>query len=196
MILKYWKRVALGLALLSLVSCALFLGKNSRAGVESPAYSVERTDGSYQIRSYGARQLVRTPMSGEAKNGSFMRLFRYITGANASSQEIAMTTPVIIDRRAEQQSMSFILPAAVQSTGAPQPKSTDVALSSLPPGRVAVHQFSGKDTPATEAAATQLLLAWVKAQGLRTSGALYFAYYDPPWTPTALRRNEVHQPLK
>ena len=35
------------------------------------------------------------------------------------------------------------------------------------------------------------LKAWMEAQGLKTVSAPIYGYFDPPWTPAFLRRNEV-----
>lgn len=193
--MKFWKIALLLLLSLVVVSCAVFFGKNSRAGVESPPYTVEKADGSYELRRYAAMKLVSTGMQGTDKDGSFMRLFRYISGANATEEKIEMTTPVIMDRSTTQ-SMSFIVPAATQQKGAPAPQSEKVQLKDFPSGLIAAHRFPGRDTAETEAKAKSELAAWITQQGLTPEGAAFFAYYDPPWTPTSLRRNEVMQRVK
>jgi hypothetical protein len=35
------------------------------------------------------------------------------------------------------------------------------------------------------------LETWVKAQGLKAQSKPVYGYFDPPWTPSFLRRNEV-----
>jgi len=42
-----------------------------------------------------------------------------------------------------------------------------------------------------EAAALQGLKDWMKTEGLSGLPPPVFAYFDPPWTPGFLRRNEV-----
>jgi DNA gyrase inhibitor GyrI len=191
--MKKVKVVLLILLCVIVTGCVLFFGKNSRAGVESPPYTVVKAEGDCELRTYAALKLVSTPARGSSKDGSFMTLFRYITGANASGEKIEMTTPVIMDRGENTGSMSFIVPAATMAKGAPAPKSEKVQLRDFPGGKIAVHRFRGRDAAETEAAAKTKLQAWVKAQGLQPKGEALFAYYDPPWTPTALRRNEVMQ---
>jgi DNA gyrase inhibitor GyrI len=187
--MKLLKRILLTLVCLIVVSCVVFLGRNSRAGVESPTYTVEKTEGDCELRRYEALKLVSTSMKGSEKDGSFMRLFRYITGDNATGEKVEMTTPVIMDRG--EAKMSFIVPAATVAKGTPSPKSEQVALSDFSGGRLAVHRFPGSDTKETEATAKEKILTWAKTQGLKPLGEPFFAYYDPPWTPTSLRRNEV-----
>ena len=42
-----------------------------------------------------------------------------------------------------------------------------------------------------EKAAIERLTTWLDGQKIAGKGAPMFAYYDPPWTPVFLRRNEV-----
>lgn len=165
--------------------------KNSRAGVEQAEYKVVLSDGKHELRDYPELALATTPMSGDGMNGGFGRLFRYITGANEGGQEIAMTTPVLIQEAEQQRTMSFIMPKAAQNSGPPRPTGERVSLRTLPAERRAVLRFSGGRSVETEAAVAEQLRAWITQRGLTAAGAPVFAYYDPPWTPTGLRRNEV-----
>ncbi|PHX93866.1 MAG: hypothetical protein CK546_07975 [Pedosphaera sp.] len=64
------------------------------AGYESAPYRVVRSDGKFELRDYPALTVVETPMANpNGSDGSFMRLLRFITGANEGKQKIAMTTP-------------------------------------------------------------------------------------------------------
>jgi hypothetical protein len=75
----------------------IFVGcQATRAGYESAPCQVVRTDGKLELRDYPTLTLVETPMArgGNEADGSFNRLFRFITGGNETKQKIAMTTPV------------------------------------------------------------------------------------------------------
>ena len=184
------KRMLWILLSLLLVGCSVFAFKNSRASTESPDYKVVRADGAFELRQYPALHLAKTGMASDM-DGSFMRLFGYITGKNERSESIAMTTPVIIDRKAGEASMSFIVPKATLDKGVPQPKSEQVRIDDLAAGSFAVHRFEGTSRGKNEAAALEALKAWCKAQQIEVQGEPLFAYYDPPWTPAFLCRNEV-----
>ena len=159
----------------------------TRAGYETAPYEVLRADGAFELRAYPELPLVSTRDDGA--DGSFMRLFRYISGANATQEKIAMTTPVfMVDNR-----MAFVLPA--EKREAPAPASKDVRLEKRPAGRVAVHRFSGQRSAEADAAALTKLRAWMAQQSLKETGKPFTASYDPPWTPGPMRRNEVLVPL-
>ena len=84
----------------------------TRAGYESAPYTVVRTDGKFELRDYPALTVVETPMtaaSGDAADGSFLRLFRFITGGNEGKQKIAMTTPVFMSGGGTNATMAFVL---------------------------------------------------------------------------------------
>lgn len=160
----------------------------SRAGYETAPYTVVRTVGEFEIRSYPEIALVSTAREGD--DSSFMRLFRYIDGGNATQEKIAMTTPVFM----VEGKMAFVLPEG-QGAQAPAPKSEAVRLETLSAQTVAVLRFSGARSDKSEAAAVTKLRGWLREQGLQEAGRPFSAYYDPPWTPGPLRRNEVLIPI-
>lgn len=177
------------LLLLAGTGCA-WLYNNSRASTETPVYKVTKTDGAFELRKYPDLKLAKTGMASDM-DGSFMRLFGYISGKNEREEKIAMTTPVLIDRSANAGSMSFIVPKAVEANGAPKPKADAVKVEAWKGGTLAVHRFDGSARGKNEAEAVQKLRAWCSDQKLTTEGEPVFAYYDPPWTPSFLRRSEV-----
>ena len=179
------------------VAAALFwFVSTSRAAYETPEYTVVRADEKFEIRDYPPMTLARTPMASDGMDSSFMRLFRFIDGGNERSQKIAMTTPVLIDSAPESRSMSFIVPRKVAESGAPKPSGDKITLTRTESARFAVFRFSGGRSSENEAAAVEKLKAWLEAQKLAAKGAPRFAYYDPPWTPAFMRRNEVMIPIE
>ena len=157
---------------------------------ESPAYKVVSSEGAFEIRDYPSLTLVSTSMQRRGEDGSFMKLFRFIQGRNERSEKISMTTPVIMTG-SRSGSMSFILPKSVAEHGAPPPSNPDLKLTVAPPSRYAAYRFSGSDSPEASEAAAKKLLEWVHSKNIPTQGTTLFAYYNPPWTPGFLRRNEV-----
>ena len=83
------------------VLAALAWSVTARAGYESAPYEVIESDGNIEIREYPDLVLASTEAKFDARgnDGSFMRLFRYISGNNESDQKIEMTTPVFMEPR-------------------------------------------------------------------------------------------------
>lgn len=177
--------VAAGLAL---VGCQV-----TRAGYESAPYQVVRADGKFELRNYPALTVVETPMTrtGSDADGSFNRLFGFITGRNEAKQKIAMTTPVFMSGSDSNRTMAFVMPTGMNTAQAPKPADAALTVRELPAGRFAVLRFSGGRNEKHEAAPLDRLKTWMGAQGLSVLPPPVYGYFDPPWTPAFLRRNEV-----
>lgn len=106
-----------------------------------------------------------------------------------------MTTPVFMDQADGQSRMSFVVPAKVAAAGAPVSGKPDVTVGSRPAGRYVVLRFNGLQRTAHEQQALLELRKWLDGRKMETVGGPVFAYYDSPWTPGPLRRNEVLLPL-
>ncbi|HTL73128.1 MAG TPA: heme-binding protein [bacterium] len=172
----------------------IFVGcQATRSGYESAPYQVVRTAGEFELRDYPSLVVVETPMAagGVSDDGSFRRLFRFITGANDAKQKIAMTTPVFMSGSDTNRTMAFVLPAKLKAATAPKPADGAVTVRELPGGRFAVLRFSGGRSAKQEAETLARLQTWLAAQGLEAAATPIYGYFDPPWTPSFLRRNEV-----
>jgi len=179
------------LAVIISISAAavVFAGcKTSRKGSESAPNRVISRDGSFELRDYPSLTIVETAMDADS-GSSFQRLFRYISGANANDEKIPMTTPVFMTGGEPPRVMSFVMPADMDS--APGPKDPALRVAKIPAGRFAVFVFSGSRSTESESNALAQLKAWMKKTDLVASGDPLFGYFDPPWTPSFLRRNEV-----
>lgn len=178
-------------AVVLLAAYALF--KFSRAGYESPEYRVEASEGSYEIREYPEMVVASTPMKSMQPEGdeSFMRLFRYISGANESDQKIAMTTPVLMTDEEETGTMSFIVPRELVDAGVPEASHGEVRIETIQGGRFAAFRYSGNRDPEQTETAKEKLMEWVRERDLETAGPPIVAGYDPPFTPPFLKRNEI-----
>ena len=166
----------------------------TRHGYESAPYRVVRTDGPVQVRDYPALTVVETPMAAgvrDGQDGSFGRLFGFITGSNDAQQKIAMTTPVFMSGDETSPTMAFVLPAKMGAGDVPMPADPAVAVRQLDGGRYAVLRYRGDRSADAAAEALARLQAWLQTQELRGSSSPLYGYFDPPWTPGFLRRNEV-----
>ena len=183
-----------------ILASALVLGvtavsayKFSRHGHESPAYVEVEKEGPFELRDYPSMTLISTSrdsLDPQASNG-FMKLFRYITGANEAGQKIAMTTPVITTPEKSEWRMSFVVPTEVAEQGAPTPNNEEVRIEAMLAGRFAVYRFSGDWNPARFEEAKKKLGQWIEQKGLKPIAEAQIANYDPPFTPAMLRRNEI-----
>ena len=167
----------------------------ARAGYESAEYKVIESDGNIEIREYPDLMLAATNsrMDSQGRDGSFMRLFGYISGANEGDQKIAMTTPVFMEGEVGQAdvSMGFVMPKEVAAEGVPEPNGAGVKIRKREGGRFAVIRFSGRlDSRVAKEKETELR-EWMKSRGLEGQSKAEAAGYDPPFTPGPLRRNEV-----
>jgi hypothetical protein len=121
--------------LILVVAAALVVAgcKATRAGYESATYRVVRSSGKFQVRDYPALTVVETPMasSGNGADGSFNRLFRFITGGNDTKQKIAMTTPVFMSGGGTNASMAFVMPAKLKTADVPKPKDEQLRVREL-----------------------------------------------------------------
>ena len=167
----------------------------ARAGYESAEYKVIESEGNIEIREYPDLMLAATDskLDSQGRDGSFMRLFRYISGANEGQQKIAMTTPVFMegDVGKSDVSMGFVMPKEVAAQGVPEPKSDGVQIRKREGGLFAVIRFSGRLDSRVAKEQEAKLREWMKSRGLAGESKAEAAGYDPPFTPGPLRRNEV-----
>ncbi|XP_028841789.1 heme-binding protein 2 [Denticeps clupeoides] len=109
----------------------------------------------YEVRHYDSTKWVSADAQSYfmevAINRGFMKLFRYIQGANDAGVKIDMTAPVIIktkeDRSVWQQSnytVSFLFPSRYQNGEAiPKPTEESVYLTNMPESHVYVKSYGG-----------------------------------------------------
>ncbi len=172
----------------------------ARGAYESAEYRVVEADGAFEVRQYSPLMVAATDMNfrSQGDDGSFMRLFRYISGDNARKQKVAMTTPVFMDPDSDGDpgEMAFVIPKEVATEGVPSPAADSVRIRQRPGGRFAVIRFSGRINDESYAQAEKRLRQWIQSRDLATDTEVEFAGYDPPWTPGPLRRNEVLIRLK
>ncbi len=180
-----------GLALIATVAWTAM----ALAGYESAEFKVIESDGPIQIREYPDLILAATSskLDSQGRDGSFMRLFRYIGGANEAEQKIAMTTPVFMEGEIGETdvTMGFVMPKDVVAKGPPVPNGEGVTLRTRKGGRFAVIRFAGRLDSKLAKLQEAKLRDWMRSRGLHGDGSAETAGYDPPFTPPPLRHNEV-----
>lgn len=205
--------VLAGLALLSVVGMLVFVYVIQN--VEQPAYSLVEQQQPFELRDYPALVVAEVRREGSRKQGlsaGFSPLARYIFAkeragghdariamtapvvqqALTPDARIAMTAPVTQARTSEGTwAIRFIMPSQYRLADLPAPANKDLRLIEIPARRVAAVRFSGRTTDALIAEQEQALRQWMDARGLKPAGAPMYAYYNDPFTPGFLRRNEV-----
>jgi hypothetical protein len=192
--------------------CALFLIVSPAMAVEEPPFRSEFKDGAFEVRLYGAMIAAEVDVAGdrgEAANRGFRPLANYIFGDNQPKQKIAMTAPVT-QTKGEQIAMTapvtqtrdgpawrvrFIMPVGYTMETLPKPTDPNVRLVEMPAQRFAVMRFSGFAPQSKLDERERALRAFLAQRNLTPIGAVHYAFYDPPWTPPFLRRNEVMIPI-
>jgi hypothetical protein len=173
---------------------------SARSAYESAEYTVLQSDGPFETREYPDLMMAATSMkfASQGNDGSFMRLFRYISGANHLEKKVAMTTPVFMEPEARENpgQMGFVIPKDVTERQIPDPSDGNVQIRKRLGGRYAVCRFAGRINGESVRKAEERLRKWMSDRGLIGDDDVEFAGYDPPWTPGPLRRNEVLIRLK
>jgi DNA gyrase inhibitor GyrI len=189
--------------------------------VERPEYETLAKDGAFEVRRYPALVVAEATVSGDREEGvrqGFRRLADYIfakdrspgsedekiamtspvtqqpAGAVGQGEKIAMTSPVTQQPAGDGGGtwrVHFIMPSQYDLDDLPAPGSEAVALRTVPARRVAAVEFSGSWSDENFRRHAEELQDWMAAQGLQPAGPPIYAYYNDPFTPAFLRRNEV-----
>ena len=163
--------------------------------VETPRYVPVLQDGVFEVRDYPPLTVAEVRRQGgrqDALSQGFGPLARYIFAKERGGERIAMTAPVTQSGiQGGDWAVRFIMPSEYRLEDLPPPSGSDVRLERVPARRSAAIRFSGRTDDATLAEKERELRAWMESKGLKPAAAPVFAYYNDPFTPGFLRRNEV-----
>ena len=198
---------------LLLGGCSVF---GYRGATEEPDFTVVDSIGNVEVRRYDARLAADTVVQAKdapaARNAGFKILADYIFGnnqaddkiamtapvaqssdqnADQASEKIAMTAPVSQDRTADGWRIRFFLPSKLNLDTAPRPNNDKVTLTTVAPQTYAVLRFSGSRDSAAVQSQTDQLEADLQPSAWEPTAQPIAWFYDPPWTLSFLRRNEV-----
>jgi hypothetical protein len=197
--------VALLLLFVTAMAVFVFVVQN----VETPEYRVVEQDGPFEVRDYPPLVVAEVTTRGgrqKALSAGFSPLANYIFAKERAGDRVSMTAPVI-QQRAEPIAMTvpvtqsqdadgvwtvrFIMPARYSLEDLPAPAGAEVRLRELPARRSAVVRFNGRTTDESIEVQEDALREWIDARGLCPAAPPVYAYYNDPFTPGFLRRNEV-----
>ena len=202
-------------ALIGLIFSVFWIGTPAMA-TEQPSYTASQQSGPIEVRQYGAMVAAEVSVAGDretASSAGFRALAGYIFGGNSGKKSIAMTAPVVqAQAQAKGQSIAmtapvmqsgdgkewtvrFIMPKAMTMQNLPTPNNPQVKLVPLKPASFAAIRFSGSTREADIQRQTKLLQDYMAARSMKAAGPASLARYDPPWTPSMMRRNEIMIPI-
>ena len=159
---------------------------------EIQAYEVLEARRGFELRSYPAHTIVSVASEGDlgsAGMGAFGYLAGYIGGRNQANQAIAMTAPVLQEKKGSGFQVSFVLPADMKNH--PVPSDPRLLLETREPALMAAIRFSGTANQSLFEKKAELLEQLCSEAGFKVLSEPLFARYNGPWTPPMLRRNEV-----
>lgn len=195
--LMLWLAGGIGLGAVAAVGAWAYL----KLTIETPAYAVVERQGRYELRDYPpltvAEVVTRGPRAAAVRAG-FRPLARYIFATERDGEKIAMTAPVTQERvaaDADAWRVRFVMPSRYGLDDLPRPAGAEVHLRRTEPARMAAVRFSGPWRDDLLAAKEDELRRWLGARGLEPVGSAVYAYYDDPFTPGFMRRNEVLLPV-
>lgn len=164
------------------------------SNVEKPKYSVIEKDGPFEIRQYPALRVAEISRSGDRGNAvrnAFGPLASYIFAKKREGEKISMTAPVTQQKAGETWTVQFIMPSKYSLEDLPRPDNAQVRLREIPAKKRVAIRFSGRQTDKLLAEKEQELRAWLRKKGITPKGEPLYAYYNDPFTPGFMRRNEV-----
>ncbi len=133
----------------------------------------------------------------QATEKSFQALADYIFGKNSLKIQMAMTAPVLQEKKASKWVMCFVLPAKFNLATAPMPDNPNIKIEARPSEIVAAIEYAGLNSREKIAEKKQELIQWLVDETSFTAEAEpRIAQYDPPMTIPFLRRNEIQIPVR
>jgi hypothetical protein len=166
--------------------------------VQSVKYEVVKKLGNVEIRLYPKIVIAKTP---NYEPDNFGLLFRFISGDNLQKEKVKMTTPVVsqqikmtspvLSDLSDQGYMAFVMPSEFSTEKTPLPIDSRVKIEEVPSRLVAVLRFSGSWSEVHFEEKTKELMQVLAKANVKTVGSIFTMLYNPPFTPSFLRRNEV-----
>jgi hypothetical protein len=170
-----------------------FISKSS-SNTEQYSYTVLKEYSQFEVRKYEAALFTSVDLSAQNyksnSGGGFRILANYIFGGNANGEQIAMTSPVVMNMDTSSQKMSFMVPKGYQLDSMPQPNDTNIYFEQKEGCTMAAVRFGGWANDKKIEKNKQKLIQLLEKQGLKHRGNFSYMGYNPPYEMLN-RRNEV-----
>jgi len=202
--LRWVRRIAVMMLVLN-----FFFGvRVAMASYESPKYEILKKDDKVEIRQYAPYLVAQATVSGErgdAANEAFRILAGYIFGKNEKSgkldmtspvtqtqnEKIAMTAPVAQTSKDGEWAVQFMMPSSYSLDTLPKPLDARIALLTEPAKKTVAIRFSGTWGKRNLEKHKKKLLEYVQKENIAVRGEAIYAFYNAPFMPPFLRRNEI-----
>ena len=189
----------IGGSVLALAGTAYFVTKKVAEHTEEPDYDTVRSDGDIEVRDYDGMVVAETIKGGyheKARRIGFETLADYIFAQNREGRKIAMTAPVLQqlsenEGQTKGWAIRFVMPKKYTVATLPAPASDDVKLKEVPSKRVVAIRFNGNFSATLASKKLMSLYNYIADENLTQKGDPEYAFYNPPWTPGFLKRNEI-----
>ncbi len=183
---------------ISLISAGMllmtaFLKKSRAEETEIQKYKTIYSKDAFEIRFYPPAILASVGMNGNydtGRNSGFRVLAGYIFGGNSDNRQIAMTAPVRMSTGEEENTMSFVLPSAMEYDHLPEPLNKNIVLHQSEATYATVIRYGGYSSRDKVESKKKELIAELEKLGLRYKDNFEFLGYNAPYD-TFNRRNEV-----
>lgn len=169
-----------------------FVAKSTK-NTEEHAYTVLKVYDQFEVRKYAPALFsgVKLASKGyrESSGTGFRVLAGYIFGGNEKNQQIAMTTPVVM-QLGDSTKMYFKVPDGYTLEKLPQPNDSNIVFEQQEEKIMAAIRFSGWASDEKIKHYTAVLKEALIKENLAHTNAFRFLGYNPPYE-LVNRRNEV-----
>jgi|AntRauTorckE5430_2_1112549.scaffolds.fasta_scaffold00045_23 effector-binding domain-containing protein len=112
------------------------------------------------------------------------------------STKISMTSPVQQQVSGDTWKISFIMPSKYNMETLPKPINNRILIKEIASKKFIAIRFSGINSDQNIQNHEEKLMTYIENNKLSFTGPVKYAFYNPPWTPAFMRRNEVMIEIK
>jgi hypothetical protein len=159
------------------------------------AFATVEREGAFSVRDYPRLLVAETVVPGPRRSALSLG-FAALTDYLAGKARAPIAVPVLADGDEDGRGWRtrLVISERLGVDALPAPRE-GVSLRALPPRRLAALRFAGAGDDGALDAHEAELRAWMEDRGLSAAGPVEHAFYNSPFTPAPLRRNEVLIPL-